>query len=355
LVAEILEPAGNDKTRFCRAAIMKARKPIEVCITIDTEFSIGGNFKNPELPPVGERIVLGSVGGKEQGLGFLLDSLAEFGLPATFFVEALQTAYFGDEPMGSIAKRIAKAGHDVQLHLHPCWLHYETAGESAKAAPDDSCAGRADAELDHFFRIGLATFSRWGLPGPIAVRPGNFQFDANFLRAAARSGLRLSSSIAVPIHRPTDESLNLVGGKQRIGEVLELPVFCYTYRIAGHNRLRPLSITACSSAEILFVLQQARAQAISPIVILTHPHEYIKRKNFRYTTLRRNRVNQNRFRALLEFLGQNRDDFLTLPISAISDDDSEAVGLDHPTVAVSFGRSMARMLENGINDRIWWY
>jgi hypothetical protein len=102
---------------------MNIRRPIEVCITIDTEFSIGGNFEDPALAPVAEPIVLGSVGGREQGLGFLLDSLGEFGIRATFFVETLQTAYFGDEPMGGIARRIAAAGHDVQLHLHPCWLH----------------------------------------------------------------------------------------------------------------------------------------------------------------------------------------------------------------------------------------
>lgn len=334
---------------------MKTGAPIEVCITVDTEFSIGGNFDNPEMAPISEPIVLGSVGGKEHGLGFLLDSLAEFGLPATFFVEALQTAYFGDEPMGSIARRIAGAGHDVQLHLHPCWLHYKTAARGSNAEPDDSCAGRTDVELDQFFQSGLSAFSRWGLPRPAAVRPGNFQVDANFHRAAARCGLRLSSSIAVPIYRPTDERLLLVGGKHRVGTILELPVLCYTYRIGGHDRLRPLSITACSAAEILFVLQRAREQWLSPIIILTHPHEYIKRTDFRYTKLRRNRVNQARLRELLKFLKQNQGDFVTVPISAISDDEPHAVGLDRPTIAVPFGHSMARMLENGVNDWIWWY
>jgi hypothetical protein len=159
----------------------------------------------------------------------------------------------------------------------------------------------------------------------------------------------------VPIYRPTDDHLNLVGGKQRIGEVLELPVFCYTYGIAGHNRLRPLSITACSSAEIVLVLQQARVHSISPIVILTHPHEYIKRKDFRYSTIRRNRVNQARFRVLLEFLRGNQDDFVTLPICAISDDGPDTEGLERPAVAIPFRPSVVRMLENGINDRIWWY
>src|SRR5262249_58215776 len=125
----------------------RAQEPIEVCITIDTEFSIGGNFENPALAPIAEPIVLGRIGEKEQGLGFLLDSFSEFGVQATFFVEALQTAYFGDEPMGRIAGRIAAAGHDVQLHLHPCWLHYEPASAGGqKMARNDSCAGRSDAD-----------------------------------------------------------------------------------------------------------------------------------------------------------------------------------------------------------------
>ena len=78
---------------------MRDRRPIEVCITVDTEFSIGGNFGNPELAPIAKPIVLGTVAGQEHGLGFMLDCLAEFDIRATFFVETLQTAYFGDEPM----------------------------------------------------------------------------------------------------------------------------------------------------------------------------------------------------------------------------------------------------------------
>jgi hypothetical protein len=333
---------------------MNTRKPIEVCITIDTEFSIGGNFEDPALTPVAEPMVLGSVRGKEQGLGFLLDSLAEFRVCATFFVEALQTAYFGDEPMGMIARRIAAAGHDVQLHLHPCWLHYEKT-EGLKPAPNDSCAGRTDAELGHFFEFGLSVFSRWGVPAPIAVRTGNFQIDQNVFRAATRSGLRMSSSIAVPIYRPPGERFVLLGGKHRVGEILELPIFCYSYRIGSSDRLRALCITACSAAEIISVLRQAYAHQLSPVLILTHPQEYIKKTDFRYTTLRRNRVNQSRLRAVLKFLKQHENDFITTPISAISDDSAENRATEAPAVSVSRGKAMARMFVNGINDRIWWY
>ena len=333
---------------------MIARHPIEVCITVDTEFSIGGNFDDPALKPVAEPMVLGTVAGKEQGLGFLLNSLAEFGLTATFFVEALQTAYFGDEPMGGIARRIAASGHDVQLHLHPCWLHYQQP-EGTEPAPNDSCAGRSDAHLRYFFDYGLSVFARWGVPPPVAVRTGNFQVDRRFFGVAEKSGLRLSSSIAVAVCRPASDDLVFFGGKHRVGGMLELPVFCYNYRIGGANRRRALCITACSAAEIISVLWQAHASRLSPVVILTHPQEFIKKTDFRYRTVRRNRANQARFRAVLTFLKQHQDQFVTTPISAIREDCENSREMDHLSISVSRVKALARMFENGLNDRFWWY
>jgi hypothetical protein len=334
---------------------MEPQKRTEVCITVDTEFSIGGNFEDPRLAPIAEPMVLGPVAGKEEALGFLLDSFAAFGVQATFFVEALQTAYFGDEPMGTIARRISEAGHDVQLHLHPCWLHYETAAAACAQAPNDSCAGRTDAELDHFLEFGLSAFSRWGLPSPVAVRTGNFQVDENVFTAAGRAGLSLSSNIALPIYQPADGNYLLVGGKQRIGQILELPVFCYRYWIGGSDRLRPLCITACSATEMIFVLREAHRRGLSPVVILTHPQEFIKATDFRYSRLRRNRVNQRRLRTLLKFLKDNQREFVAMPVSAITDDQPDSRGLNHPAVSVGFGMSIARMIENGVNDWIWSY
>ena len=333
---------------------MTSRRPTEVCITVDTEFSVGGNFANPELSPIAEPIVLGEIDGKEHGLGFLLESFAEFGVRATFFVEALQTAYFGDEPMGGIARRIVKAGQDVQLHLHPCWLHYEsTLAHDLKEAPNDSCADRSDAELDHFFQFGISTFSRWGIPRPVAVRSGNFEVDVNFYRAVARSGIVFSSSIAVPVHRPSDEALLPVGSRCRIEQVLEFPVFSYSYPFGLTRRLRPLAITACSSSEILSALRQAHEHRISPVIILTHPQEYVKHKDSYYATLRCNRVNQTRLKTVLQFLQQHSDQFVTVPIYAIKED--HPCGIDPHAISVSTRQAIARMAENAINDIVWWY
>lgn len=89
----------------------------KVFMTIDTEFSIGGTFLSPHaVQPIGAQNVDCVVRGRAEGLGFLLDTFAAHGIQATFFVETLQTAYFGDGPMGEIARRIGAAGHDLQLH-----------------------------------------------------------------------------------------------------------------------------------------------------------------------------------------------------------------------------------------------
>jgi hypothetical protein len=335
---------------------MKSPKPTEVCFTVDTEFSIGGNFEDPILPPIAEPMVLGTINGKEHGLGFLLDVFCKFGVQATFFVEALQAAYFGDEPMGAIARRIAEAGQDVQLHLHPCWLHYEAPSTRLPGkAPSDSCAGRSDAELDHFFQFGLSAFSRWRLRRPVAVRAGNFEVDTNFYRAAARSGILLSSSIAVPVHRPAEEALARPSSRHRIGELLEFPVFSYTYPLGTGERSRPLAITACSCAEILSVLMQARNHAISPVIILTHPQEYVKQKGSHYTIMRHNRVNQNRLKTVLNFLSRNKDQFVTVPISRMSNDGSGLLGSGNPVISVSTRQALGRMFVNGLNGLVWWY
>ena len=335
---------------------MSAQRPTEICITIDTEFSIGGNFADPRLAPVAAPVVLGAVGGKEHGLGFLLDRLGGSGVRATFFVEALQTAYFGDEPMGGIARRIVAAGQDAQLHLHPCWLSYESGNGAATGSPNDSCAGRSDADLDRLFAAGLAAFARWGLPRPVAVRAGNFQADMSFYRAAERHGLGLSSNIALAAERPAEPGLRLAGGRHRFGGVLELPVLSYLYPLGRRRRLRLLAITASSVAEFGSVLRQARQRGISPVVLVTHPQEFVKHRDIRYSQLRRNRVNQARLEGLLRFVGRHPDEFAVVPMCDIAGDDGAASDdMREPTISVSALKALARMVENGVNDRIWWY
>ena len=141
----------------------------KVFVTIDTEFSIGGAFADPiRHQPVGAQVVLCEIGRKSQGLGFLLDTFARFGTKATFFVEALNTHYFGDPPMRDLALRIQAAGHDVQLHLHPAWTYFQNLDWMDRLQsdpPSDHMYGRTLDQLNQWLADGIAIFERWGLGG----------------------------------------------------------------------------------------------------------------------------------------------------------------------------------------------
>src|SRR5204863_149780 len=146
----------------------------KVFITIDTEFSIGGSFEDPlNKRPIGAQNVLCEVKHRSEGLGFLLETFKAHEIPATFFIEALQTEVFGDQPMGDFAQAIARAGHEVQLHLHPVWTYFERPDweqHLTLEAPTDSMHGRSIAQLTAWMERGIATFARWGLPAPTALR-----------------------------------------------------------------------------------------------------------------------------------------------------------------------------------------
>jgi hypothetical protein len=139
-----------------------------VFLTIDTEFTIGGAFSQPDRRrPVGARSVRCPTREGAAGLGFVLDTFEDHGLKATFFIETLQTAWFGDGPMGEIAAEIAARGHDTQLHLHPVWTWFDAPAWRARLAdarPNDDAHGRSPAELIAWIRRGKAAFARWGLP-----------------------------------------------------------------------------------------------------------------------------------------------------------------------------------------------
>lgn len=328
----------------------------EVVITIDTEFSVAGTFDAPDrYAPIAERMVDCPADGKDEGLGFLLDAFAQYGIPATFFVEALQSAYFGNDPMGRIVDRIAAAHHDVQLHIHPCWLHFEQPGWQ-KLKPNDSCGGRSDAELDTFISRGLRTFSEWGLPRPVALRSGSLIADKGFYRAAARARIPLSSSIGLAVHRPADHDLHLYGGRHQIAGTWEVPVLSFfDVAVGARRRVRTATITGCAWGEIENLLWQARKANVSPCVILTHCFEYVKKSDFRYTTMRKNRVNQARLHRLLQFLREHDDEFAAVTFgSRVAEWTAPGRG-DNPAFVTPLHLTIGRTLQNIVNDHVWAY
>ena len=158
----------------------------EVCLTVDTEFSIGGAFARPmKLRPIGEPHAYCPAEGKEHGLPFILRYLARFGFPATFFVETLSTAYFGDDPLRRIGDDILSAGQDLQLHLHPNWLHFRYPDWMERLSgghPSGVCAGRSLPEMEALIATGLEPFERLNWPDADRLAGGSAGCRPNRVR-----------------------------------------------------------------------------------------------------------------------------------------------------------------------------
>lgn len=323
-----------------------------VVLSVDVEFSIAGCFADPRLDPAGEEVVRCRIDGRSHGIGFLTRTLERHGLRGTFFVEAMQSHFFGDPPMGAIARELHTAGHDVQLHIHPCWRAFADPDWRDRVRtdpPGDAMAGRDVAESTAMIEEGLAIVERWDVPRPVAFRSGSLSADRALYRAIRAAGLRLASNLGIAVYPPDDPSLQLAGGRHWIEDVLEVPILTYDdVRLGGWRHRKNLTVCGCSFPEMRSLLESARRERVDTVVLLTHPFEFAKH-DVRFTSLRPNRVNQRRFEALCAFLASRPDDFEVVTFGGsthwLDDGPREA-----PTLRVPAFRTLGRLVENGLND-----
>ena len=325
-----------------------------VHITVDTEFNIAGAFSDPvRHRPVGPAAVYCTIGERSHGLGFLLDTLERHGQKGTFFVEALNTFHFGDAPMGEIAQRLHQGGHDVQLHIHPCWEYFSNAHWAAQLKtnpPNDDITRRSEDEIVRLIEAGIAVFARWGLPAPTVLRTGGLRANLAVYRAMRRCGLMLASNLGLAVFRPSEPELQLFAGSHAIEGVTEIPVTTFSdLRIGGRTHLKTLTITGCAWAEIRAVLEQSRDAGLSDVVLLTHCFEYVKHRDVTYEKLYPDRINQRRLTRLCEFLASEPG----FEAATLGED---RVGMpgngQNPLFNVPIAAAAGRMLVNRINHSI---
>jgi len=329
----------------------------EISITIDTEFSIAGAFDRPEhYKPIAEAAVLCEVNGKEHGLGFLLETFEKCNISASFFVECANYYYFGDEPMQSIVRRIQAAGQDVQLHVHPCWLNFNADPAIGDFPINDSCAGRDYEELKRIFELCIEVFERWSGKYPEAIRTGSLVADLSLYSLMKDLNIPLASNIALGVFRPKEAELQICSGCRSVEGVLELPVFSYhDMNIMGRKHIKSLQITSCSWPEMKYILWQSHKRGIQNIVILTHPFEYIKKADFQYNNLIRNRINQNRLEKLCKFISEHDQDFISTDFGQLSDRTKAGNNTDNSLLNIPLFYAIGRKIHNKINDILWYY
>lgn len=263
----------------------------DVALTFDIEFDVNGTFGGyPHRKPAGaERFSIGSNNGGLSGLDRILQSLAAHDIRATFFIETLQTAWFGMEEMGAVAQKIASAGHELQLHLHPVWLLFDDPHWQEKYARNPPRARTHDSlvplDADRCIEIisrGLGVFREWNLPAPTVVRTGSLVIEPHLYRSFARCGLRFSSSVGLGIYLPRVDSLHRYSTPWTVDGVMELPLTSFIgVDPALRRKTRLATVIGMGRAEQRAVLRAA-AQAGAPyVMILSHVSEFLREKNGR--------------------------------------------------------------------------
>lgn len=285
-----------------------------VCITVDMEFSIGGAFSNPQRLPVAEPAVWCNSHGRSEGLGFMLDTFRKYSVPATFFSETVQRLFFKHDPMREIVQRVHGDGHEVQLHTHPCWTVFQEENWRDSLPPPRNCDhfyGRSIAHSVSLLEQGLETFKAWDIPRPQAFRSGNLQHDDNLYQALAQMDIPYASNVGLAIFDSGDANYALYSGHHARHGVYEHPVLTFSdWEFRGQRHLKSLTIAGTSFRETVSLLKKAREAEIPLVVILTHPFEFVHRKDVAFQHLRRHRLTQERLVQLCEFLQRNDDHFV---------------------------------------------
>ena len=325
-------------------------KATNVFITVDTEFSAGGHFHDPKKQPVTDRSVYCEIDGRSYGLGFMLKTFKDAGLKATFFVEGAHTYVLRFEEMRRPVQEIMEAGHDIQLHVHPMWLHRSPGRSGCRLT--DSFAELDERQMVDAIEQGLRSFAAWGAPPPIVFRPGGLRMHRSVYPVLHRLGIPVSSSVGAGTRTYNNPEIAISSGRKWIDGILEVPITSYSdFRIGPKRHRKNLTLTGAGTGEILSVIDGAYRDGVEDVVLLTHTFEFIKRSSAYYERIAPNRLTQNRLRSLCDKLASERYAVKTMA-EAVPDwlERGENASAD---LSGSLPSAVSRVILNKVNDLVW--
>lgn len=280
---------------------------INVFITVDTEHSIGGAFRDRTLNPVGnEKRVWGKIGDKCFGIPLMMDIAESHDIRLTFFVEALNKYYFGEGETKKVCEHILNRGHDVQIHLHPNYLNFTLNNPQEKSYSDLIGSFPLHKQIE-LIKEGIETLIQYGVRRPIAFRAGCFGVNQETLRALKAVGLFIDSSYNKEYVGHTcllrDNGINDLA---RLQGIWEFPItnFVESTRVRS-KRSKSMDINGVSFEEMRFVLDQAKERGPRNITIILHSFSFLKPYDVQYKKVRPREDVIQRFRRLCQFLQEN--------------------------------------------------
>jgi hypothetical protein len=171
--------------------------------------------------------------------------------------------------------------------------------------------------------------------------------DKRIYPVLEKHGIPLASNIGLGAYRPKDEELCLAGGRHWIGHTLEIPVSSYPdIRLPGMRRWKTFTVIGTGGVEARQWLLHASQSAISPVVILTHPMEFVHRLDENYVRFRRNDLARNRLRELCRFIAEHSREFEVVTFADGMSAWTAQRGTENPQWRASALARVLRVVEN---------
>jgi hypothetical protein len=328
-----------------------------VIISFDAEFSINGAFTDSEhKKPCADSIFAPNPLGTE-GLQDILTILTKHQVKTTFFTEVLNSYYFGENKMLHYVRKMQACSQDVQLHTHPCWLVFKDKnwqeGIASRLVRDDFDETSKD-DIVKILQECLTIFEHWKLPKPSTYRAGNLHPNLALYDALHELDFVISSSIDLPIYTPKEPQLHINNEVAFFHHIAEIPVT--SFKSMG-IRDKALTITGSSFYEIKDALNRYDKKGNTPIVLLSHVHEFIK-KDSSTGKVKKNTINLNRLDKLCHFVKQNDNfEFKTFDDLAKVDRFRKQENNEQPKkisiIKTSLASGLWTLIQNKLNDSIW--
>jgi len=300
---------------------------VTVFITLDTEHSIGGAFRDPSLKPVGnEKRIFGRIGDKYYGIPLIMDIADEYGIPLTFFVEVMNKYYFGPDETRKVVEYILKRGHDVQLHIHPNYLSYSHGQATRKIYSDFISSYDLEDQLS-IIEEGKFLLERYGVSKVVAFRAGGFHANETTLKALSKLGIISDSSYNRAKIGTFCQLPNIaINDLQKMNGIWEIPITNFIQRrkiiFSGY---RAMDLNGVSSQEMKYIFRSALIYGPKAVTILLHSFSFIKPYNVQYTKVRPRKNVIRRFENLCKFLAQYPNRFCVLTLGSLNAEKLEAM------------------------------
>ena len=244
------------------------------------------------------------------GLPYQLRVFQDAGLKAIFFVEPLFSFALGAEPLHRVLDLITAHHQEVGLHVHPEWLASARCPE-LPAFRGPFIRQYPEQEQVMLLRAGEQRLRDLGAPPIRSFRAGSWGADSTTLRAMARAGIAIDSSLNATFSTSFPERADRDNLCQpgMCEAVWEFPVT----RFVDHPPAgcRPLHVCACSFREFSTILEQAERAGWSYVVMVLHSFEFVRVNRISTGRAGPQRLLAARFERLCAYLADNAARFRT--------------------------------------------